>query len=359
MPATIESVDRELRGVVRTLEQLTAPIRATQQFVNQAGFRLLQSGIVGPLGVALGNVLVDLTSAVGEPPAGSSVSQEIATIRGPGELTLPDVEPVTTLLPAPLGSASFNTPPPTTTVETILGAANQLATLTTYQNGYYAAENPLFSWHDLDGPLAWANLRNVGSPGYPTPPRAVDWTDWDGSEYVWAFLNRVLDEYYWFSVEAGGEANCQFAKAYDGTAETGYWLCHVPYYLLPLISGQLWGKLKQVKQGPPAWPGLADVTFGTPVALSSDLTIPGPMDGLILAVTTPPTGLGKFAIGGQTAYYSLGQVAFVSDNGDIEPWQFLSWDVALYTARHQVRAATALVRVLAGAQGTATPWTVT
>jgi len=109
----------------------------------------------------------------------------------------------------------------------------------------------------------------------------------------------------------------------------------------------------------PVWPGLAAVTLGSPVALSPDLELAGPMDGVLLTITTPPSGLGKFEIAARTWWYRLGQIAFVSDNGEVEPWQYLAWDQSVYCPRQMIQADAALIRCLAGAEGTATPWTVT
>lgn len=117
------------------------------------------------------------------------------------------------------------------------------------------------------------------------------------------------------------------------------------------------GGLRQ--RAAPVWPGLAAVTLGTPVALSSDLTVAGPLDGLIVSITTPPAALGKFAFGGFTAYYKVGEISFISDNGDAEPWQYLAFDQAIYCPKAMNRAASASLRVLAGAAGLATPWVVT
>jgi hypothetical protein len=110
---------------------------------------------------------------------------------------------------------------------------------------------------------------------------------------------------------------------------------------------------------PPVWPGLDKVTLGSPVALSEDVTIPGPLDGVLVEITTPPGGLGKFELGGRTWWYRAGHLAFVSDKGEVEPWQYLAWDQGIYTPRTMTRAASAIARVLAGAQGTATPWLIT
>jgi hypothetical protein len=182
--------------------------------------------------------------------------------------------------------------------------------------------------------------------GVPTPDYAAIL---DGDTRL-TWLQRTDLVHFWIAHPATGEPVGTAGEA-DPLSQ-GFYFC--------LISESEFQAVKSLARGTaPVWPGAANVTLGAPVALSSDLTIIGPLDGILVNVTTPPTGLGKFMIGGRTAYYNIGQVAFISDNGDVEPWQFLSWDVALYCPRQQRRAASAILRVLAGAGGTATPWLAT
>lgn len=110
---------------------------------------------------------------------------------------------------------------------------------------------------------------------------------------------------------------------------------------------------------PPVWPGVAGVTLGQSVALSDGLHLTTPMDGVIIAITTPPSRTGTMSIGGATFDYREGQIAFEDDQGHIEMWQYLGFRNALYTPRSMAHAAGARFRVLAGAEGTVTPWTIT
>lgn len=110
---------------------------------------------------------------------------------------------------------------------------------------------------------------------------------------------------------------------------------------------------------PPIWPGLAKVTLGTPVALSTNTTVPGPLDGVLIDVSTPPSGLGGWLVGGHRWWFRAGQIAFVTDNGDVEPWQYLTWDQAVYVPKSMRQAASAILRMLGTGGGTATPWLAT
>lgn len=108
----------------------------------------------------------------------------------------------------------------------------------------------------------------------------------------------------------------------------------------------------------PVWPGVANVTLGTPEALTGQLHITGTMDGVIVNITTPPSHTGLRVIGGANYDYNVGEVAFETDEGDIEPWQYMGFRTAIFTPKTMAHAAGARFRILAGAEGTVTPWTV-
>jgi len=111
--------------------------------------------------------------------------------------------------------------------------------------------------------------------------------------------------------------------------------------------------------GAPVWPGLANVTLGEGVSLVDGLHITGAMDGVLISITTPPTKTGLILVGGATFDYREGQVAFESDNGEIETWQYLGFRQAIFTPKTMKQASGARFRVLAGAEGTVYPWTIT
>lgn len=110
--------------------------------------------------------------------------------------------------------------------------------------------------------------------------------------------------------------------------------------------------------GAPVWPGADGVTLGESVTLTSQLHLTGTMDGVIVAVTTPPTRTGMYEIGGAILDYGVGRIAFETDEGDIEPWQYLGFRSAIYTPKSMAHASGVRFQVLAGASGTVTPWVV-
>lgn len=119
------------------------------------------------------------------------------------------------------------------------------------------------------------------------------------------------------------------------------------------------GNIEPPSNGPPVWPGLANVTLGDPVALSDQLVLNGPMDGVLINVTTPPSKVGVYRIGERYYDYKVGELTFETDNGETESFQYLGFRQAIYTPRTMQRAAKCRFRVLAGAEGSATLWTKT
>lgn len=113
---------------------------------------------------------------------------------------------------------------------------------------------------------------------------------------------------------------------------------------------------------PPVWPGLAKVTLGTPVAITSamsGLTVPGPLDGVITAIATVPVPIGYYSFDGDKSFVHLGGIAFQSDDGQDEAAQPMTFQAQVIVPRSMSRASAAKVRIQSGTTGTITPWTIT
>lgn len=113
-----------------------------------------------------------------------------------------------------------------------------------------------------------------------------------------------------------------------------------------------------IPPAPPAFPDDETVTYDTPVALVDQLVVDGPLAGVLVDVTTPPTRLGQYVIGGEVYDYRVGEVAFATEDGHLEPWQYLGFRSAIFIPKTMRTAAAAHFRVLAGAGGTVTPFTI-
>lgn len=110
---------------------------------------------------------------------------------------------------------------------------------------------------------------------------------------------------------------------------------------------------------PPVWPGIANVTLSTPVALAAGVTITEPMDGVLIALTSVPAGTGYYGFDGHLSYTHLGAVAFFTDDGQIETAQQFSFDGHILLTKGQVRAAGCYIRCKSNVVGTAIPWVIT
>lgn len=110
--------------------------------------------------------------------------------------------------------------------------------------------------------------------------------------------------------------------------------------------------------GPPVWPGIANVALGSPTAISSQFTIDGPMDGVIVLITDVTISKIELAYDTATAIRNIGGLSFVNDNGDQEAFQLLSFTDQSYTPFTMRRAAGVRFRADPSVVGTVTPWTI-
>jgi hypothetical protein len=111
-------------------------------------------------------------------------------------------------------------------------------------------------------------------------------------------------------------------------------------------------------QNAPVWPGLANVTLLTPVALDVTLTVTEAMNGAIIDITSVPIKQGFFTFGDLISWRNVGALAFVDDNGQAEYPQLLGLASAVYLPKAMVHASGVVVRASPGVTGTITPFTI-
>lgn len=109
----------------------------------------------------------------------------------------------------------------------------------------------------------------------------------------------------------------------------------------------------------PVWPGLANVTYQAPHAISNGLTVTTPLDGLICNLTSVPTSKPTYAFGAYNSHSRIGHVAFFDDAGHFEQAQSFGFDTYVIVPNRMHRAAGFVVRCNAATAGTLTPWTAT
>lgn len=114
-----------------------------------------------------------------------------------------------------------------------------------------------------------------------------------------------------------------------------------------------------VSRTPPVWPGLANVTLGTSVALADQQVVAGPLDGVIVHLTSVPATKTSYSFANtEHDWFRVGAIAFRTDNGQEEPPQLLGFDHAVYCPRSMQHAASALIRLQGAIVGTVQPWTM-
>jgi hypothetical protein len=192
--------------------------------------------------------------------------------------------------------------------------------------------------------------RGVAILIYPTP----DWGDLDPEESLLAWLQRTDTSGLEWSQPEGYAT--PFAPLYDNFSVVAGAVVPLFQKRQPVTFNET--PITVETTGAPVWPGADHVTFGEARVLADQLHIDETMHGVIVSVTTPPTRTGLRQIGGQLYDYGVGEIAFGTDEGDIEPWQYLGFRSAIFTPRTMAVASHVYLRVLAGASGTVTPWVI-
>jgi hypothetical protein len=178
----------------------------------------------------------------------------------------------------------------------------------------------------------------------------LDWTTvlaTDLTPVDW--LNRVAG----FTIVSDFGGGCPGATDTFGNVIYAPWL-NTPTFL-ELRDKQLGlGKLRVA----PVWPGLANVTLGTPVALATGVTITAAMDGVLIDITSAPAKQGFFTFDTAISYRNIGAIAFFSDDNQEEFPQLLGFTQAVYCPKTMEHAAGVVLRTSADVTGTITPFTL-
>lgn len=134
-----------------------------------------------------------------------------------------------------------------------------------------------------------------------------------------------------------------------------------PFTLVCLLSVQDFKRLQAAVLATstftaPVWPGSANVTIGASQALADGLLIPGPLDGVIVHITSVPIPIGFYPFGPIKSFVRAGAVAFVDDHGEAEFPSPLGPDNEVICPKTMAQAAHAYLRLPSGVIGTITPW---
>lgn len=226
------------------------------------------------------------------------------------------------------------------------------------QAGYLDSRNPDFCLLGDSALTVIETLRGQWGAGIVTQPDRIDWSDWDGAESLVTFLNRVESTYLWtYTGPDGIVTNCAWTSGTTG-GRLFYWRCRYQDWQLPFISGRVAAAIAGVgRMAPPIWPGLANVTLGTPVSVLTDTEVVAAMDGALWHTDTAPPRRSRFVVNGHAYDYHLGSFAFTTDDGQAETFGYLGWVDQILVPRLIARPASVLISLGENVTGTLTPWT--
>lgn len=196
-----------------------------------------------------------------------------------------------------------------------------------------------------------------GSYWDPTVQRLIDvsltmdWTDYTPGESLLTWLNRVTGCVEW---EKDVGSDYYHIHAYDLSYDNDFQI----YFLLSEVEWRAVIASQNGSASEARWPGLDNVTLGTPVALSEGVTIAEAMDGILIALTSIPPKTGSYTFDDKESYLHMGAVAFYSDNGDYEQAQSFSFVNHILMPKSIAHPAGCVLRCKGNTVGTATPFTI-
>lgn len=164
---------------------------------------------------------------------------------------------------------------------------------------------------------------------------------------VSAWLNRIDTSGWVFSQNAFG-----FAQADNLVPGYGGVVCTIDAHQFAALKSAAVAGLPTA----PVWPGLANVTLGASLALSDGLTVPGPLHGVIVHITSVAPPIGFYPFGAVKSFVRAGALVFVDDNGDAEFPAPFGPDHEVICPRQMARADHVIVRLTSGVVGTIRPW---
>lgn len=187
---------------------------------------------------------------------------------------------------------------------------------------------------------------------YPQP----SYLDIQADDTVVSWLNRTdaSDGGTWLRDPSNGFAY----RLANGNEQFGSIYCTLTDADLQAIRAGYGNTAASASNVAPVWPGIANVTLGAPVAISSHVEIDAPMDGVIIALTSVPSGKSTVDYGDVTATLKIAYLIFGNDDGEYEFPQVVAFDAGFYCPKTMVRAAHLRLNALPAVAGTITPWTI-
>jgi hypothetical protein len=108
----------------------------------------------------------------------------------------------------------------------------------------------------------------------------------------------------------------------------------------------------------PVWPGIANVTLGTPVDIDTAFESIEPCDGVLYEITTWPAYENTYDWGLTAQFPRAAYISFTSDNGDQCDVQPLTWPAGVMMVKDMASAVGFLGRARSGVIGSVTPFVI-
>jgi hypothetical protein len=176
-----------------------------------------------------------------------------------------------------------------------------------------------------------------------------DWADIQPTDDLITWLRRTCPDYTWNGDGSGENIGGYLTSEYEPAA---------PHWTARLTQTE-WKRI--YNPGPkaaPIWPGIDKVTLGTTVPAAASTVLEFPMDGILWVTTDYPPSRARWGAAPYYSVYHTGRLAFITDNGDLEPFQYMGWQNAVYVPQTMGRAAGVVVFLEANIEGAITPWDI-
>lgn len=222
-----------------------------------------------------------------------------------------------------------------------VGEAASLAEWLTSPSIAYAARSPLFHLYGR-GMMIFTPFSN------DLAPPDFDFSIVTPGQTLQTALNAQNPGWNWYNLPS----QPQYYYAVVPSDNRFTWVCTVSEGEFAAIVAPT------ASYSPPIWPGASKVTLGASVALADALSVPGPLDGLIVKITAVPSPIGYYGFGARKSFVHVGGVIFITDNGEAEQSQPLGLDDEVLVPKSAVQASSAIIRLKSGVVGTVQPWTL-
>lgn len=343
--AAILAIVTRLLGLVAELLGIATLIRGFAENSAQEHSPYLIEGIVTTAGLSIANPTYGLAAAHTEREA---ILAAIAALPAGSDIVIPDQS----VNAEAVWSYMIGQQNPDGNVQNAM-AEEWLYTLAHSLAIYSATEgipDGIQPWYRL----VFGGLSTAYSLGYTwsitgvARPADPDFTALLADDTVLSFMQRTQPAYSWVGIGPAGTATTGIAwKNVAGGPDGLWWRTG---FQLPIVLPS---------PQPPIWPGIAGVTLGTTVPCAESTVLELPMDGLLILITSYPPSRSRWGAPPYLSVYHTGRLAFVSDNGDVEPFQYMGWTNALYTPQTMKRAAGVVIFLEPNVEAAATPWDIT